>query len=295
MKINSGFFFLSLALIACFLIILAPNMARADSYCPNATSPTTCSACCHDPNGTCKAGNTGGGTWDGASCTCFGCAGSNTCQQECQAQGCQGASGEALPCDCIGCPGGGDCWVAGSNGTDQAAGDRFCTTPPKNCTRANITYSNGVPVSCNCQGCNDTPVGDCAGQPTPEAALAYCRDEKQCTGANWQSTTLCNCSGCPTPPPSNGTITIGPPYNATGPQNINELIANITNWVLGIAGAIAVLFIILAGLRYITAHGDSKQTEAAKTALRNAIIGLVIVVLAFFIVQLIVTVLTNQP
>lgn len=94
---------------------------------------------------------------------------------------------------------------------------------------------------------------------------------------------------------SGGTVTIGPPYGGEGPQSINDLIKNITTWVLGIAGAIAVLFIIIAGLRYITSHGDSKQAEAAKTTLRNAIIGLVIIVISFFLVQLIVTVLTTTP
>jgi heme/copper-type cytochrome/quinol oxidase subunit 2 len=92
--------------------------------------------------------------------------------------------------------------------------------------------------------------------------------------------------------PGNGTVTIGPPWG-TGPKNINELIGNITNWVLGIAGAVAVLFIIISGLRYITAGGDSKQTEAAKSSLRNAIIGLVIVVVAFLVVQIIVVALTQ--
>lgn len=155
--------------------------------------------------------------------------------------------------------------------------------------------------ACTCKNtdgtaCTGGSSSQCKGQQSKAAADAFCGTlTPPCTGSTWTSPTAdCVCTGCGGTTPTNGTITIGPPYNATGPQNINELIANITNWVLGIAGAIAVLFIILAGLRYITAHGDSKQTEAAKTALRNAIIGLVIVVLAFFIVQLIVTVLTNQ-
>lgn len=135
----------------------------------------------------------------------------------------------------------------------------------------------------------------CNGQTSQPAAEVYCKsDTNKCTGATWKSATDCVCTGCPTNNSNGGgTVTIGPPYGGEGPQNINQLVANITTWVLGIAGAIAVLFIIIAGLRYITSHGDSKQAEAAKTTLRNAIIGLVIIVLAFFIVNLIIAVLAK--
>lgn len=60
---------------------------------------------------------------------------------------------------------------------------------------------------------------------------------------------------------------------------------------LAIAGTLAVLFIIVGGIRYITAYGNEEQTEGAKKTLTNAIIGVVIVILAFVIVRVIVNAL----
>lgn len=100
----------------------------------------------------------------------------------------------------------------------------------------------------------------------------------------------------PTPAPTNnngtGNTNIGPPYEG-GPQTIMEVIESITDWVLGIAGALAVLFIIISGIRYITSAGNQNLQEAAKKNLTSAIIGLVIVLLAFVIVQVLARVLTS--
>jgi glucose uptake protein GlcU len=60
---------------------------------------------------------------------------------------------------------------------------------------------------------------------------------------------------------------------------------------LAVAGSLAVLFIIVGGIRYITAYGNEEQTESAKKTLTNAIIGVVIVILAFVIVRVIVNAL----
>jgi len=100
----------------------------------------------------------------------------------------------------------------------------------------------------------------------------------------------------PTPTPTNnngtGNTNIGPPYEG-GPQTIMDVIESITDWVLGIAGALAVLFIIISGIRYITSAGNQNLQEAAKKNLTSAIIGLVIVLLAFVIVQVLARVLTS--
>jgi len=77
---------------------------------------------------------------------------------------------------------------------------------------------------------------------------------------------------------------------ATGSET--ELITQVTNWVLGITGAVAVLFIIYGGFRYITASGNQTQMETAKNILIKAIIGLVIVLVAYVIITAVVNALT---
>lgn len=52
-----------------------------------------------------------------------------------------------------------------------------------------------------------------------------------------------------------------------------------------VAGVIAVIMIIVAGLKYITSQGDSTSTASARKTLIYAIVGLVVVVMAQIIVQ----------
>jgi hypothetical protein len=65
-----------------------------------------------------------------------------------------------------------------------------------------------------------------------------------------------------------------------GPKSINQVIAGLRNWLMGILAGIATLFLVLAGVYYATAGGDPGQVEKAKGALRNALVGYAIAVLA---------------
>ena len=59
----------------------------------------------------------------------------------------------------------------------------------------------------------------------------------------------------------------------------------IVNIILGITGAIAVLIIVLAGLRYIFSQGDPHQVATARNAIIYSLIGLVVIMFAFAIVN----------
>ena len=66
---------------------------------------------------------------------------------------------------------------------------------------------------------------------------------------------------------------------------VNKLIANIVNIFSVVVGVVAVIMIIIGGFRYITSGGDSGNVTSAKNTILYAIIGLVIVALAQFIVK----------
>lgn len=70
--------------------------------------------------------------------------------------------------------------------------------------------------------------------------------------------------------------------NLTGSEGI---ISTVLTWVLVLAGAIAVIYLIYGGLLYITAGGDAEKATKGRTALINAIIGIIIIALAILIVQ----------
>lgn len=63
--------------------------------------------------------------------------------------------------------------------------------------------------------------------------------------------------------------------------------------LLFFAGIIAVGFIIYGGFRYLTSQGEAENTRAAKDTIINALIGLVIAMLATTIVRFIATRLTS--
>ncbi|MBD3250869.1 hypothetical protein GF380_00095 [Candidatus Uhrbacteria bacterium] len=69
----------------------------------------------------------------------------------------------------------------------------------------------------------------------------------------------------------------------TGSQDLPTIIGRIINVVLGFLGILLLVLILYAGFLWMTAGGDSGKVEKAQTMLRNAIIGLIIVVAAFAI------------
>lgn len=56
-----------------------------------------------------------------------------------------------------------------------------------------------------------------------------------------------------------------------------------------VAGIIAVIMIIVSGFKYVTSQGDSNSISSAKQSLIYAIVGLVIVAFAQFIVRFVLT------
>lgn len=58
------------------------------------------------------------------------------------------------------------------------------------------------------------------------------------------------------------------------------LLATIMNVIFFIGGLVAVLFIMIGGIQYITATGDSGRIAKAKNTLTYAIVGLVVVLIA---------------
>lgn len=65
-------------------------------------------------------------------------------------------------------------------------------------------------------------------------------------------------------------------------------VGNGIQLVLGVAGAIALIAITLAGLQYVLSQGNPQDTAKAKDIILYAIIGLVICILGYAIVGFVV-------
>lgn len=68
-------------------------------------------------------------------------------------------------------------------------------------------------------------------------------------------------------------------------SSVDNLVKNVTNLISYIVGAVAVIVIIFAGFRFITAGGDQNTVSSARNMLLYAIVGLVIAATAQLIVH----------
>ncbi len=70
------------------------------------------------------------------------------------------------------------------------------------------------------------------------------------------------------------------------------VITTVTNILLFIVGALAVIMIIIGGIRYATSGGNTSSVTAAKNTILYAIVGLIIAFLAFAAVNFVLGALT---
>lgn len=78
-----------------------------------------------------------------------------------------------------------------------------------------------------------------------------------------------------------------------GTSRINNIITDAINIFSVIVGIVAVVMIIVGGFKYITSGGDSGNISSAKNTIIYAVIGLVIVALAQFLVQFVLDKASN--
>ncbi len=79
-----------------------------------------------------------------------------------------------------------------------------------------------------------------------------------------------------------------------GSNEKNDLYGNvrtIINWIVMVVGIVAVIMIILGGIFYVISAGDPGKIKKAKDTILYGIIGLVIVLLAFAIVNFVLGIL----
>ena len=67
-----------------------------------------------------------------------------------------------------------------------------------------------------------------------------------------------------------------------------DVVVNILNGIIAASGLIAVVFVIIGGVQYMTSAGDPGKTKKAKDTILYAVIGLIICVLAFAIVNFVI-------
>ncbi|MCA9335413.1 hypothetical protein KC967_00730 [Candidatus Saccharibacteria bacterium] len=80
-----------------------------------------------------------------------------------------------------------------------------------------------------------------------------------------------------------------------GSASVGDIIKTVVNVLLYILGAVAVIMIIIGGIKYTTSQGDSSAVTSAKNTILYSVIGLIVALIAYAIVNLVVTSFAAKP
>lgn len=79
----------------------------------------------------------------------------------------------------------------------------------------------------------------------------------------------------------------GPIPTAKKFTNLASLLTNALPLIFSIAGIILLLYLLWGGFDYLVSMGDPKKAEMGKKKITSAIIGFIIIFIAFWLVQII--------
>lgn len=69
-----------------------------------------------------------------------------------------------------------------------------------------------------------------------------------------------------------------------GDKGLIKTVVNVLLWAVGI---LSVIMIIFSGLRYITSAGDASKTKSAQSTLTYSVVGLIVAIMAYAIVDMV--------
>ena len=70
-----------------------------------------------------------------------------------------------------------------------------------------------------------------------------------------------------------------------GKDGLIKTVVNVLLWAVGI---LSVIMIIFSGLRYITSAGDASKTKSAQSTLIYSVVGLIVAIMAYAIVNMVI-------
>ena len=70
-----------------------------------------------------------------------------------------------------------------------------------------------------------------------------------------------------------------------GDSGLIKTVVNVLLWAVGI---LSVIMIIFSGFRYITSAGDASKTKSAQSTLTYSVVGLIVAIMAYAIVNMVI-------
>ena len=79
--------------------------------------------------------------------------------------------------------------------------------------------------------------------------------------------------------------------NPLGADSFTELFVGISNWVAGFVASLAVLMVVIGGFQYMLSGGNEEKTKAARQTVQWSIIGLMVVLGSWGLLQALLEIL----
>lgn len=72
----------------------------------------------------------------------------------------------------------------------------------------------------------------------------------------------------------------------SGFSSVESTVNTLLGWFLWIAGILAFVYLVYAGIMYITANGNDEQAKKGQKGIINAVIGIIVIALAYTIIKI---------
>jgi hypothetical protein len=153
-----------------------------------------------------------------------------------------------------------------------------------------------------CPTCGPTVSGCTCGTNEKTSPIASSASNRYCCPNNetfYGSAASCTsaCSATTpvtTTPTSSASGSLVNIENPIGTDDFTELVTNLLGWLLGIAGALALLMFVWGGILYVTSAGDEQKAAKGKRIVTWTILGLIVILMSYSIIALIEDIFVNE-
>lgn len=80
-----------------------------------------------------------------------------------------------------------------------------------------------------------------------------------------------------------------------GESSLGDTVKNVINILSLVVGMVAIIMVIVGGLKYVTSQGDSSGVASAKNTIIYAVVGIIIVTLAQVMVRFVIGTTVKEP
>jgi len=79
----------------------------------------------------------------------------------------------------------------------------------------------------------------------------------------------------------------GETYDLNTQQDLNQIVAWFYYFIIGVAGLAAFVMLVMGGVKYLTSAGNPSAIGDAKDQIKSALLGLLIILMSWLILQVI--------